>query len=213
MARHPRVSPVLSLTPAWDDQQQLGQPLSGLRPLVNAVVKLHCGAGEEIRHFMRPPAHFCLHEYAESRLLSVGPSALLLSDKAATRSAPPTGPNLVRGSHTGPGGAGCLLARPEPDPEQAAPTAARPQIGGVNDRPRVATALEGSRSSRTSPAPHLLPELSGTVCLGDQRLLPTRLGSADPRRRALAGVARLAGEQALVGADVASALDHRSRSG
>ena len=44
-------------------------------------------------------------------------------------------------------------------------------------------------------------------------LLPTRLGSVDPSRRALAGVVRLAGEQALVGADVASALDRRSRSG
>ena len=74
-------------------------------------------------------------------------------------------------------------------------------------------APERSRSSRTSRAPHLLPELSGTVCLGDERLLPTRLGSVNPRRRALAGVARLAGEQALVGADVASALDSRSRSG
>src|ERR1017187_9489875 len=58
----------------------------------------------------------------------------------------------------------------------------------------------------------MLPELSGTVCLGADRLLPTRLGSVDPRRRALAGVVRLAGEQALVGADVASALDRRSRS-
>src|ERR1019366_5240292 len=36
--------------------------------------------------------------------------------------------------------------------------------------------LERSRSSRTSRAPHLLPELSGTVSLGDERLLPTRLG-------------------------------------
>jgi hypothetical protein len=77
----------------------------------------------------------------------------------------------------------------------------------------AALAWERSRSSRTSPAPHLLPELSGAVSLGDERLLPTRLGSVDPRRRALAGVARLAGEQALVGADVASALDRRSRSG
>src|ERR1035441_401638 len=59
----------------------------------------------------------------------------------------------------------------------------------------------------------MLPELSGAVCLGDERLLPTRLGSVNPRRRALAGVARLAGEQALVGADVASAFDSRSRSG
>ena len=51
--------------------------------------------------------------------------------------------------------------------------------------------MERSRSSRTSRAPHLLPELSGTVCLGDERLLPTRLGSVDPRRGALAGVVRL----------------------
>ena len=44
---------------------------------------------------------------------------------------------LVRGSQTGLGGAGCLLARPDPDHQQAALTAARPQIGGVDARPPV----------------------------------------------------------------------------
>jgi hypothetical protein len=38
--------------------------------------------------------------------------------KAATRRAPADGPEFVRGSQTGPGGAGCLLARPNPTPSK-----------------------------------------------------------------------------------------------
>jgi hypothetical protein len=48
--------------------------------------------------------------------------------------------------------------------------------------------LNGSRSSRTSRAPRWLPELSGTVSLGDERLRPTeaRVSRSEAAERLLA---------------------------
>jgi len=48
--------------------------------------------------------------------------ASLFPDKGGHQIRAADGPELVRGSQTGPGGAGYLLARPGPDPRQAAPT-------------------------------------------------------------------------------------------
>jgi hypothetical protein len=100
----------------------------------------------------------------------------LLADKGGHQIRAADEAELVRGSQTGPGGAGCLLARPEPDPQQAAPTAARPTIGGVDRRARIATALERSRSSRTSRAPRSLPRAERN-CQPGRRANCSRQGS------------------------------------
>jgi hypothetical protein len=74
--------------------------------------------------------------------------------------------------------------------------------------------MERSRSSRTSQAPRSLPRAERN-CQPGRRANCSRQGSCLSIRapeRLLASCG-FAGEQALVGADVASALDRRSRSG
>ena len=94
------------------------------------------------------------------------------ASRRAAVSAPSTRlPVLVQGSDAA--HATKLLARSAGSPLRAsALTTARPQVGGVNDRPRVATASERTRSSRPAiaPRPHRSSSGTPTTSTSDMRL-------------------------------------------
>jgi len=72
MARPPRVSAVLSLTPAGTTSSSLAAAQRTVPAICQRSSK-DLLLGEEIRHFMWPPAHFCIHE---NRALSTTSDAM-----------------------------------------------------------------------------------------------------------------------------------------
>jgi hypothetical protein len=85
-----------------DDVQHFSRPISGLLlPAGNPAVTTHCAAREEIRHLVRPAAHFRIHEApATSSAETSGTVASALGRRPA-QAAVPAAPLVRRQSRCG----------------------------------------------------------------------------------------------------------------